>query len=207
VILLDPNPALFVRGAAHWPIYNDLSWRIRYILNSGIDGVAVVSCDEGILDQGIHDLFDCLSPQTTIRELWLGAQQTLGRGESGNVSAINQAAHSRGFHLHVLDYSLDSYAGSQARRQLQAGSVVQATELVKNPPTWCRPKAGLLRLAWPAGRYLATKVDDAVDPTLADEPIVLEFSPARDGLCTMDWPHDLAADSLRFIKGPADTDE
>jgi hypothetical protein len=36
VILLDPNPALFVRGAAHWPLYNDLSWRIRYILDSGI---------------------------------------------------------------------------------------------------------------------------------------------------------------------------
>jgi FAD synthase len=200
VVMLEPNPILYVQGASNWPVYNDLGWRVKLILDAGIDTVATVHCDETVLEKGIRDLLLSLQPHARITELWLGASQTLGRGDLGNATAIARVTRELGIELSRLGYALDSFLGSHARRFVLAGKLASAIELVQRPPTFARPAGDRLRLAWPAGRYRALPVDAA--GRQIDEAIAVELISNDDGFAYATWPRE--ADNLQFVTGPDD---
>lgn len=201
VVVLDPNPVLFVQGRPNWPVYNDTRWRTHFILQAGVDGVLRLRCSERILEAGVEDLMDQVLSHAQITELWLGASQTLGRRESGNFATTARVMSEHGITVKRLAPSTDAYTGSHARRFIQAGHLTRAIDLVGRPPCWSAPAHRRAELAWCPGMYRAHVLAD-FDHRVVDEPLAIELQPEDGGMASFSWPENVA--HLQFLSGPSD---
>jgi FAD synthase len=201
VIAIDPDPAILLHGRAEWPVCNDLHTRIRLLLASGIDAVLHVHFHKDDLSRGAREFFDLVTAQVALKELWLGAHQSLGRGPNGSQQTILEIAQQCGIRVQRLPVARDGTA-FDVRRSLAAGLVAEIAQGVGLPPIRSRPRSGAVRLAWRPGCYEVAALDST---TLrpAGPRLHAELMPSPSGLPKLAWP-DPGIRYLAFVKGPAD---
>jgi hypothetical protein len=202
LVLLDPNPVMFLHGAEHWPTYDDPTVSVRLILAAGIDGVLRVRFRKQDLEAGAADLLAVVFEHVRIAELWLGATQTLGRGDRGSEEGVSNLVEQHHIRLVRMSGSAPGL-GWDLRRLLASGCLHPVIEFVGRPPLWSRPRSGRVRLNWCAGVYKTVAVED---PTSRCEgcPVDIRLEPEGDGGSSFRWP-DLRVKYLAFVAGPNDS--
>lgn len=199
-IAIDPDPVRYLHGAAECPVYNDVYTRISQILACGLDGVLRVRFVAGDIDRSAVDLFTVVDQCVEIGELWLGARQSLGRLERGNLAAIMRIADGRRLRVTRLPYQP---LGTRLVRQLlKSGHVIDASRLVGQPPIRAHPRSGMLRLAWCPGTYKAVPMQ-RLDESREKSHLDLHLVPQTVGAPRLSWP-DKKIRYLAFVSGPGD---
>jgi hypothetical protein len=201
--MLDPAPPLLRWGATSWAVYDGASTRQHLIREAGSDAVLRIRFAKRDLDGTAAQFLTFVGSQVAFTELYLGAGQVLGNGSEGMESAIAHYLEAHGMRLRHLPPTGLTATISQVRALLALGRLRRASELVGRPPTWARPPAGFLRLAWRPGTYRAVPIPRPDDEPHADA-IEIELTAQACGLPRMSWP-PLPANYLAFTAGPADS--
>jgi FAD synthase len=203
VIMLDPAPPLLRWGFASWAVYDGAITRHHLIRQAGSDAVLRIRFAKRDLDATAAQFLTFVGSHLTFTELYLGDGQVLGNGSAGMEDAIARYVGEHGMCLRRLPPTSLAPTISQVRALLAVGRVKRALELVGRPPTWARPPAGVLRLAWHPGTYRAVPIAQPNGEPCAD-PIAIELTAQARGLPQMRWP-PLPSRYLAFTAGPADS--
>jgi FAD synthase len=203
VVMLDPAPPLLRWGLASWAVYDGASIRQHLIRQAGSDAVLRIRFAKRDLDATAAQFLTFVGSHLTFTELSLGDGQILGNGPEGAEPAIARYMAERGMLLRHLPPTSLTPTISQVRALLSIGRVRRAREIVGRPPTWTRPPAGALRLAWRPGTYHAVPLSQPTGVPHTD-PIAIELTPQARGLPRMCWP-PLPSRYIAFIAGPADS--
>jgi FAD synthase len=199
-VVLEPAPPLLLHGATQWPVYDDLPTRLARIFRCGMEGILLLRFAMKDVNAGAAELFETLTQQLDLSELWVGARQSFGRGAEGSFEAIAREADRRRVGLKRL---ADLRApGGRVRQLLAAGSLVEAAEIVGRPPVRSRPRRGKLGCAWAPGLYRAVPLDHPDAPLLAS-PIAVPLLQEESGMALLSWP-DRSIKYLAFVSGPGD---
>ena len=200
VIVLDPSPPAMLHGLDRFPTYDDVASRIRSIRGHGLDGVLLVRFARRDLDGGAADLLDVVQPHARLRELWLGANQSLGRREAGSGTTIERLGAERGFRLTRLPPA--RLRTASINELLANGRVAEAGRAVGRPPVRSRPRTDRLRLPWRPGRYEVAPLGHPDGPLLG-APFAVSLEPAAGAMPVLEWP-DRRIGCLAFVQGPGD---
>lgn len=203
VIVLFPSPAQLVNGAAVAPQYSDIHSRVALIRMSAPVDVLVVRFSKPDLDASCASFFRFLGRYIRVRELWLGPNQSLGRGWQGSRDRISELARCRNIRIKWLA----PYRGRDMRwrvmKLLQEGKVRKASTFASFPPIWRRPQNSILKLHWPAGRYLVVAVAaPSVIHTVANR-FAIRLRGSGNRSQTFSWPNR-NIEWLAFLAGPAE---
>ena len=204
-VLIDPAPGAasgFARqyDTFGWPVYDSVPARIGLIRHLGLDAVVVVRFRKIDFGATAAAFLDTVRERVCLEELWLGAVQQLGPGIPGSPPAVADYAHRHGFRLTMLPRApLGTY---DVRYLLASGRVREAVHIVGHPPTWRRPRSGVLRLPWRPGRYQAVALDSPERPPDGNK-INIALAARSNESATMCWP-DPGIRYLAFTAGPAD---
>jgi hypothetical protein len=202
-VMLDPAPPLLRWGAASWAVYDGASTRQHLIRESGSNAVLRIRFSKRDLDATAAQFLTFVGSQLKFTELYLGDGQILGNGSDGTESAIAHYVAEHGLRLRrLLPAGLTPTIG-RVRAFLALGRLRSASALVGRPPTWARPPAGVLRLAWRPGTYRAVPIVQPNGEPRAD-PVEIELTAQAHGLPQMRWP-PLPANYVAFTAGPADS--
>jgi hypothetical protein len=202
-IMLDPAPALLRWGATSWALYDGTSIRQHLIRRSGSDAVVRIRFSNRDLDATAAQFLAFVGSYLTLAELYLGAGQVLGNGPEGMEDAIARSAAEHGMLLRRLPPTGLTPTIGRVRALLALGRLRGASELVGRPPTWARPPAGVLRLAWRPGIYRGVPISRPDGEPRAD-PVEIELTAQARGLPRMGWP-PLPSRYLAFTAGPGDS--
>lgn len=201
-VVLNPNPVTFIYGPAEAPVYDDIHTRVQLMHCCGFDGILQIRFTKNDLNAAPGDFFDLIQASgITIKELWLGARQLLGRGPESSMEALQALCERREIQLRRLPHA--QLETETVRGHLGAGRLVEATRLVGRPPLRSRPRSGTCRLAWSPGIYRAMPLDTPQRQCESGNCIDVTLSAARDGLPAFSWP-DRTIPYLAFIAGPGD---
>jgi FAD synthase len=205
VIIIYPSPARLLNpdlGAC--PDYADIASRVALIRECAPVQVLVVRFHKKDLDASCRSFFDLVGACICLRELWLGANQSLGRGRQGSNAEVTALTRRRNIRLFRLSVCSRSDIGGRAIRFLQQGKLRRAVALAGHPPIWRRPQSGLLRVDWPPGRYLALplSVPSFTARSFAGV-ITMRLSLVTGRLRGFVWPRK-EVEWLAFLAGPAD---
>lgn len=204
VIILFPSPARLLNPDPDICLeYTDLRARVALIRECAAVQVVTVRMTTRDLDASTRSFFDLISSQIRLRELWLGANQSLGRCKQGSAAAISALARKRKILLRRLEVSKASKLGGMALRCLEEGRLREAIKCSGSPAIWRRPRSGVLRLNWPPGNYIAIPmIRPSLPPVSGLTPILVKIVPAMKG-GMLEWPaRDV--EWLSFLAGPAD---
>lgn len=203
VVLLHPPPPSFIpESPAEWPVYDDPKTRISLIKACGISATLLVHFQKADLDAPLTEFLDLIRPHARLDELWLGDNQTLGRGPEASNEALSELSHHRKFVLQRLPPVGDPYQVADARDLIKRGHLASLVRLVGRPAVWQRPSRGKIRLPWPPGAYLGFRTDG---PGAAPKgsPLNIHLVAEGDGIVSADWPSkDIKW--LAFTAGPSD---
>jgi FAD synthase len=199
-IVLDPDPVRFLWGAAEVPVYNDIQTRVRLLLSSDLDRVVMVRFRRRDLFSGADDLFSAVLGCVQLEELWLGARQTLGRGDGNSFEAIVELGRPLG--VVVKRRAFARLETQDVRELLAAGRLREAAQAVGRPPIRSRPRSGRLRLAWRPGLYQAAQLA-GLEAEAGAKPIRVRLAADGNRLPKLEWP-DPAIRRLAFVAGPGD---
>jgi hypothetical protein len=199
-IVLDPSPPAMLNGLDRFPTYDDVPSRIRTIRGCGVEGVLVVRFARRDLDGGAAELLDAVGRHARLRELWLGANQSLGRREAGSATTIERLGAERGFDVTRLPPV--RLRTAPINDLLAAGKLAEARCAVGRPPVRSRPRSGSMRVPWPPGRYEVVPVGHPDGPPLA-APFAVHLEPAAGAFPALTWP-DRRIGCLAFLRGPGD---
>lgn len=155
VIHLEPSPARHLNGPLEWPAYDDVEARLALVATCGVSASLVVAFRKRDLTSGARELLELLAEHIQLRELWLGASQSLGRCGHGSDQAIRQICREHRIKVTRLPPTSLDARGRRVRECLIRGELEQAAGIVGRSPVWSRPRNGVLRLAWRPGRYVA----------------------------------------------------
>jgi FAD synthetase len=201
VVFLDPDPGVLRFGPGRWPSYFDLPTRIQLVEQLGCT-VAVATFSGRGLQSSAAEFLRALRARVRIEELWLGARQPLGSGDSGSPETVARLANRYGMRVVRLPENDHHATAATVRRLLSVGQVQSAAQKIGRPPTFARPSSGRLELSWPSGTYRALALKGLGMANGAREvDLVLTAQP--DGRAGTDWP-DSAATHIAFLRGPAD---
>jgi FAD synthase len=203
VIILFPSPAKLVNpGSAACLEYSDLRARVALIRECAAVKVLTVRMTARDLDASSRSFFDLISSCIRLRELWMGANQSLGRCRQGSIGAIADFARKRRISLRRLEVCKECNAGG-VLRLLGEGKLRSAIKRVGLAPMWQRPRSGVLKLNWPPGGYLVVPTSrPSLAPVQAADPVAVKIASGEKG-GTMKWPaRDI--EWISFVAGPAD---
>lgn len=207
VVILFPSPVrLLYADPRRCLEYADINARVTLIRECADVKILIARLTKRDLDASCGSFLDVIGSYLHLRELWLGAGQTLGRGPQGSVSEIANVASSRNISLHRMSACDRScVVGAAALQLLGEGQMKEAIQCVGHGPIWRRPKSGLLKLNWPPGEYLAVSIaKPSLAPIVSSTPISVRVSLAKDGSHgTLKWP-GRHVKWLSFVAGPAD---
>jgi FAD synthase len=196
VRLLNPDPAICLE-------YTDIRARLALIRECAAVRVLTVNMTVPDLDATVQRFFDVVCSHVELRELWLGADQTLGRCDQSSDEALAAVMCSRNISLRRLSASPESHAGGTALRLLGKGRLKDAVECAGHAPIWGRVSSGTLKLNWPPGKYVAVPlVKPSLVPVVMTAPVSVEVVWTYEG-GTLEWPEPTAL-WLSFLAGPAD---
>lgn len=201
-VLIDPDPALVMRGRADWPVYDDARARGARLRAAGIDAVLRLRFEHGDLAYGAAEFFDLIGVLATLRELWIGAHQSLGRGPLGSRDTIARLAQERGISLCPLPPVRLLPSGYDVRQALASGQIARAATMVGRHPVRSRPSRGKLRLAWQPGIYRVLPLSSPIAPPRGT-PIEVELVADGNGVPGLAWPNP-DAPYIAFVEGPGD---
>lgn len=199
-ILLDPAPPALLHGPRRFPVYDEVAERIAMLRACGVDGVLRVRFRKADVFAGAADLLAVVEPHARLAELWLGAQQTLGRLDAGSYDTAERLTRERGVTLRRLPFG--RVRPGSVVDLLAAGRLGEAATLVGRPPVRHRPRAERLRLEWCPGRYRVVALGRN-DDGAAGSPFEVDVAKAARGLPLLAWP-DRAIERLAFVAGPGD---
>lgn len=206
VIIIHPSPARLVNPDPSICLeYSDIKSRIALIQECARVNVLVVHFKKRDLDASFSAFLHLVGSHSHLRELWLGASQSLGRGQQGSDVAIRDYTRKHNILLKRLPYVQRSRVGGEALRLIGEGKVRDATKSAGHAPIWARPRSGVLHVSWPPGEYLVIPV---VKPSFTAGPatgvIPLRLSTTITGRRQrLDWPRR-DVEWLAFLAGPAD---
>ena len=203
VIMLDPPPGVFTKGAAAWPIYDEFATRVARLLTAGIETVIHVDFSEQDLGDSADGFFAAVCGRVTLAEFWLKPNQSIGTGPKGSGLAVLAACRRRGIRLRRVGTEDGRPLSAIAREHLRAGALRKAAAIVGHPPTMRRPASGKIRVAWHAGRYEAIVADVSDGRWATRRPIEIALVPEADGMAELTWP-STTIETLAFIAGPGD---
>jgi hypothetical protein len=203
VIILYPSPARLVNPDPDICLeYTDLKARVKLIRECAPVKVLVVRMITRDLGSPSSEFFDILKSHIRLRELWLGANQTLGRCKRNSKPALAALARKRNIVLRRLKVSRAKSKGGAAFRLLDDGKLKSAIARAGCAPIWGRPRSGVLRLNWPPGGYTALPIaQPSRHPVPTAAPIRFEIVAARRG-ARLQWPDEV--EWLLFLAGPSD---
>ncbi len=204
VIVLHPSPVRFLNpGDGVCCEYSDLHARIALIRECAPVKVLTVRMTRRDLDASVQSLLGLLKPYIRLKELWLGAHQSLGRCKQGSAAAIASLARRRNITLRRLPPCDACRLGSATLQLIGKGKLRSAARRASGPPIWRRPQSGVLRLDWPEGAYLATPMSEPrCGNAKTPEPISVRLVRGKTSR-TLIWPSkDIKW--LSFLAGPAD---
>jgi hypothetical protein len=154
MVFLDPDPGVLRFGPARWPSYFDLATRIQLVEQMGCS-TAIASFSGRGLQSSAAEFLRALRARVRIQELWLGARQPLGPGDSGSPETVARLADRYGMRVVRLPDNDHHATAATVRRLLSVGQIHAAAQKIGRPPTFARPSSGRLELAWPNGTYRA----------------------------------------------------
>ena len=201
-IVLDPDPGVLRFGAAKWPTYDDVQTRIHLIQQFGPSAVLRASFTRTGLAASAADMFAAVLSRVELAELWLGAHQPLGAGESGSPETVARLAARHGVRITRLAETSVAKTAGEVRHLLATGQLRGATQLVGRPPVRSRPRSGTLALAWRTGNYRALPSRTPLTPHGPRE-LEVTLNAQADGQAGVGWPAPTAS-YLAFVSGPAD---
>lgn len=199
IIVIDPPPHRFMVNVATRPTYTDVHARIRIIRGFGIDAVLRIHFRKADLFAGAAELFAALLPLASVRELWLGMGQSLGRGNGGSFTTICALAAQRQIRVRVLP--MVQISVGNVYELLRSGNIIEATLAVGRPPIRSRSRSARMLVAWAPGRYLTVPLLEPTDSAQGPATPVL-LMPQSSGQQIFDWPGNTRY--LAFVAGPAD---
>jgi FAD synthase len=206
VIILFPSPVRLLNPEPDNCLeYSDLAARAALIRESA--GVKVLTVHMTVSDLGAStdSFFSLVCAHTPLRELWLGKYQSLGRCKQTSDDALAKLARRRKISLRRLPAHGERDIAQKAWRLIEQGELMRAVRCVGSPPTYRRPRSGVLRTSWPSGRYLAIPARESMFPSDSPaeaHPISLRVTNAERRRY-MKWP-ERDIQWLTFIAGPAD---
>lgn len=209
-VVIDPDPTRFVWNRTRWPVFNDVHTRVQLLRMLGIDAVIHLRFSKGDLAAGAREFFDLVGEHAALAELWLGANQSLGRGPNGSQEKVAELAAERGVAIQFLPPPAAERAAASGDRAthpidvrtwLAEGRIAAAGAAVGRLPMRRRPRGSTLRLAWSPGRYQAIPLaHPAALPT--GQTIEVDLVEAN-GWALLQWP-DRRIPYLAFLTGPGD---
>jgi FAD synthase len=205
VIILHPSPVKLLNPRSKQCFeYSDIKSRVLMIRESAPVEVLVIHFRTDDLDASCRDFFDLLGSRLDLRELWLGAGQSLGRGAQGSDAAIATLARKRHILLRRMKPSHEINVGATTLRLIDQGKVRDAVACAGHPPVWERPRSGFLRLSWPSGKYMVAPLTGSSLEADLSQILPIRLVPAVDGRKRQSkWP-DKQIRRLAIVAGPAD---
>lgn len=196
VVHLHPSPTRQLNGPLERPTYDDIKARLDMVAQCGVTASILVRFRKQDLTAGAKEFIGSVTQHVKIKELWLGAQQSLGSLESGSSEAISKLAKKHQFTVVRLPYSVQAAGGRKVRQYLKNGDLGEATRIVGHSPVWAKPRSGLLRLAWRPGNYIVALLSSPSGQT--GQTMVLKLAASGQGVPKCRWP-DPAIRWLTFI--------
>jgi hypothetical protein len=203
VVVLDPAPQTYLRGAANWPVYMSFLARGHWLRAQGLEGMVRLDFQEDDLKLGVYDVLDAVRAEIRIAEVWMRPQQTFGPDSRGSALALAMYAKKHNLAWKRPATPETKVLANTVHHHLRRGEVAAAQAIVGLPPMWSRPEAEHLGVAWQPGRYLAMPVTLDSSVTCAD-PIVVELQGQASGLARLHWPAR-EIDHLSVLFGPGDS--
>jgi hypothetical protein len=206
VIILDPSPARLLNPDDSICLeYSDIKARIALIRDCAPVNILVVKFKKRDLDASVSSFFHLVDCHSHLRELWLGARQSLGRGQQGSDAAIRRYMRRHHIVLRRLPDVQRSRVRGGALRLLGEGRVRDAIKSAGHSPIWERPRSGVLYLNWPPGEYLALPMSKPSFATGSAAGVIsLRLTPTlTGGPRRLDWP-GRDVEWLAFLAGPSD---
>lgn len=204
-VLIDPAPGAFSGfgaryGIAGWPVYDSVLTRIALMRHRGADAVVRVQFRKSDFEGTASEFLDVIRARVDLEELWLGAMQLLGAGERGDRTAVAEYADRHGIRLRILPRA--PVSAYDIRWLLASGRLREAVDVVGRPPTWGRPRSGMLFLSWRPGLYRAHALNTP-EGGRGQTELELTLQAQPKGPPTLEWPRrDIRY--LAFTAGPAD---
>jgi FAD synthase len=203
VVMIYPPPAqLLQRPNARLQEYDDLETRLSLIRSFGIDSIIVIHFDQRDLSGSAEQFLTLVRDCVDLRELWLGATQSLGTGSEGSQTTIKCLAAQMGLKLTVMRSQRDGLNVHQVWHYLAAGKIEEASDLVGHAPIRSRPPSRSLELLWPRGKYPALPLSKPIDVFSRPEAQLLTVDvKGRTGSRRMLWPAE-EVEWLAFVGNP-----
>jgi FAD synthase len=144
VVIIYPSPSKFIYDN-YYRDYFDLNARIELFKHFGINNIIVIDFKRQDLQSGIGDFFNELSKDRniTLKELWVGENQSLGKRAGGSISGIIEACSDRNIKLRILKNSfLVTIDKDVVYKTIEEGKFSLTAETVGYFPTY-KLKTGL----------------------------------------------------------------
>jgi hypothetical protein len=205
IIIITPHPVHLLHARPQdWPHYACARARASIIRQVARVHTLIVEFRYSDLAKSAEDFFDFLSAHVNVSGLWLGANQSFGRGKEGSQERIICLCRSRRISLSVLRRDAGQQAGSSSIISLRDGDLETAASHAIHPPIWKRPRSGILMLYWPPGRYVVYPIDkpSATPITTGPSKSVIVPRPGPDGKTLLRWPFSPREKWLAFKSGP-----
>lgn len=136
VITFYPHPVVVLRGISA-PFYLTSADERASLLGSlGVDVVLTLPFDRDLAAQPAEDFMQAVSAAAGLACLYVGQDFALGRGRSGDVSALRQIGARLGYQVQLIPPIASPQgviSSSQIRSLLQQGSVESAAQLLGRP--------------------------------------------------------------------------
>jgi FAD synthase len=144
IVIIYPSPSKFIYDN-YYRDYFDLDARIEIFKYLGINNIIVLDFDQQDIQSGIGDFFNELSKDRHIilKELWVGENQSLGKGPGGSVFGITKECSDRNIKLRILKNSfLVTMDKDVVYKTIEEGKFSLTAETVGYFPTY-KLKKGL----------------------------------------------------------------
>lgn len=136
VVTFHPHPAVLLRGITT-PFYiTSPQERADLLAQLGVDYVITLPFDRAMASLGADEFMRMLADHLGLAWLWVGHDFALGRGRSGDISALQAIGQQLGYQLQVIGPVQDGsevISSSQIRSLLLSGNVEAAAGLLGRP--------------------------------------------------------------------------
>jgi hypothetical protein len=198
VITIDPPPQSLLRDPFLFPQYSDRKYRQAVQEQQGVTvrGLVRFSTEDALSDAEsfLHRLRESLP----FSELWLGANQSFGRGPEGARHAIASACRNLGVRLNPLPSSYDRPI-ARTSIEIRAGRIRDLCLAIGRPPVWHAGVKHSLGLYWPPGRYRILESHSPLSGWQGSpRPVALEDATGVSVL------RESTAQWIAFVLGPGD---
>lgn len=198
VCLIHPPPHEVREGSFRsQPHFEPLRGLVEHLRKS--TNVCICRFSRGSVDGSASNFLRYIFEIGTIKEVWLGENQSLGRGPENNRDSVIALISAHGADVRSLSRIRPLYTRLDLLQCVRSGQVGRANQISGRPPSFCavRERPPLL---WARGEYLACVA--STSSQRLDSGLISVRITDRE----LVWEHnDLARCAiLQCLKGPAD---